>query len=174
MADEDIPVPEGEAKGGGKLKLILMIVFGVLLIAILSVGGTWFLLKDKMSAAEPLATAANGMAIPAQMPIAALYHAMQPAFVINYTQNGKMRFLQVELSVLTRDPAVIALLALHNPLIRNNLLDVFSRQDVAQVGSAAGKQKLADELTASVQDIMKAEMDDPGIVSVLYRSFILQ
>lgn len=66
MADEDIPVPEGEAKGGGKLKLILMIVFGVLLIAILSVGGTWFLLKDKMSAAEPLATAANGMAIPAQ------------------------------------------------------------------------------------------------------------
>jgi len=85
-----------------------------------------------------------------------------------------MRFLQVELSVLTRDPAVIALLALHNPLIRNNLLDVFSRQDVAQVGSAAGKQKLADELTASVQDIMKAEMDDPGIESVLYRSFILQ
>ena len=172
MADEDIS--DEEAKGGGKLKLILMIVAGVLAITVLSVGGTWFLLKDSMSAPEPLATAANGMTIPAQIPLPALYHAMQPAFVINYTQNGKMRFLQVELSVLTRDPGVIGLLSLHNPLIRNNLLDVFSRQDITQVGSAEGKQKLIEELTTAIQDIMQTEIDDPGIESVFYRSFILQ
>jgi flagellar FliL protein len=174
MADEETPGAEEEAKGGGKLKLILMIVLGVVLIAILSGGGTWFLLKDKMSAAKPLATAANGMPIPALMPVAALYHPMQPAFVINFNQNGKMRFLQVELSVMTRNPAVVGMLSLHNPLIRNNLLGVFSRQDVTKLGSVEGKQKLADELTITIQDILTAEMDDPGIESVLYRSFILQ
>jgi flagellar FliL protein len=174
MADEDTPATEEDAKGGGKLKLILIIVSGVLVIALISVGVTWFLLKEQIASSKPLEVAANGMTIPSAMPNLALYHSMQPAFVINFNQNGKMRFLQVELSVLSRDPAVVAMLALHNPLIRNNLLDVFSRQDVSQVGSAAGKQKLADALTLSIQEVLIAEMDEPGIESVLFRSFILQ
>jgi flagellar FliL protein len=177
MADEDVPDNEEAAKGGGKLKLIAMIIVGVLLIAGLSIGATWFMLKDKMadpSAMGPDGTDAEAMADELENKGPAVYHAMQPAFIINYTNNGRSRFLQVELSLLTRDPGAIAVLVLHNPLIRNNLLDVFARQDVLQLGSAEGKQKLADELTSTIQDVLTIEMGDPGIESVLYRSFILQ
>ncbi|MDX1474312.1 MAG: flagellar basal body-associated FliL family protein [Reinekea sp.] len=178
MADDDTLDTNDEkgGKSGGKLKMILMIVGGIVLISSLSIFGTWFMLKDKI--AEP------GMPDMSELPMdeptmtpsqgAAIYHAMQPAFIVNYTSGGRSRFLQVELSVLTRDPAAIEVLILHNPLIRNNLLDVFSAQDVMTLSTADGKQKLADELTKAIQDVLIIEMGRPGIESVLFRSFIMQ
>lgn len=178
MADDDLGA-EGTEEGGkasGKLKMILMIVIGVILISGLSIFGTWFMLKDKMASDappdisdipmdEPMMTVEQGEAI---------YHAMQPAFIVNYNTGGKSRFLQVELSVLTRDPAAIEVLILHDPLIRNNLLDVFSAQDVMTLGTAEGKQKLVDDLTKAIQDVLIIEMGRPGIESVLFRSFVMQ
>jgi len=177
MADEDAPDNEEAAKGSGKLKLIIMIVVGVLLIAALSIGGTWFMLKDNRSDPDAMAPEGSEPEEIADVPEnreEALYHALQPAFVINYTSNGRSRFLQVELSLLTRNAAALDVLLLHNPLIRNNLLDTFSRQDVLLLGSVAGKQKLADDLTKTIQDMLLVEMGSPGIESVLYRSFVLQ
>lgn len=176
---EDNAIEDGEEGGkgsGGKLKMIIMIIVGVLLVAGLSVFATWFLLKDRMSQPadpgiseipmeEPQMTVEQGQAI---------YHALQPAFIVNYATGGKSRFLQVELTVLTRDPAAIEVMILHNPLIRNNLLDVFAAQSIEDLGTAAGKQKLADELTKAIQDVLIIEMGRPGVESVLYRSFVMQ
>lgn len=176
MAEEDVPeVEEGEKKGG-KLKLIILIVVGVLLIAALSIFGTWFMLKDKL--VSPDQQGVEDMEMSDSMAEEelgeALYFAMDPAFIINYTNAGKSRFLQVELTLLTRDPEALAIIEQHNPLIRNNLLDVFSMQDINTLASAEGKQKLANELAAAVQAILDVELGRPGVESVLYRSFIIQ
>jgi flagellar FliL protein len=178
MADEDVIEEEGEegGKSGGKLKMIIMIVVGVLLISGLSIFGTWFMLKDKI--AEP--DAPDVGELPMEEPVMtveqgeAIYHAMQPPFIVNYTTAGKSRFLQIELSLLTRDAASVEVLILHNPLIRNNLLDVFSLQNIDELATAEGKQKLADDLTKAIQDILITEMGRPGIETVLFRSFIMQ
>ncbi|EAR08004.1 flagellar basal body-associated FliL family protein [Reinekea blandensis] len=177
MAEEDaIEGEESGKKNAGKLKLIIFIVLGVLLVAGLSIFATWFLMKDRMvepdqpgiseiPLEEPQMTVEQGEAI---------YHAMQPAFIVNYSNGGRSRFLQIELSVLTRDPAAIEVLILHNPLIRNNLLDVFAAQNINQLATAEGKQKLVDDLTSAIQDVLIIEMGRPGIESVLFRSFVMQ
>ncbi|MEJ2044280.1 MAG: flagellar basal body-associated FliL family protein [Reinekea sp.] len=179
MADEELAADrqeEGKGKAGGKLKKILFIVLGVILISGLSVFTTWFMLKDKLSdpvdpditdipLGEPTMSADQGEAI---------YHALQPAFIVNYNTAGKSRYVQVELSVLTRDPTAVEVLIQHNPLIRNNLLEVFAKQDVNELVSAEGKQKLVDDLTLAIQDILVAEIGRPGIETVLFRSFVMQ
>jgi flagellar FliL protein len=180
MADEEVVDDgldeEGGKKAGGKLKMIIMVVVGVLLISGLSIFGTWFMLKDQLADPE----APDIGEIPMEEPVMtvdqgeAIYHAMQPAFIVNYNAAGRSRFLQVELSVLTRDPASIEVLILHNPLIRNNLLDVFSEQDVMMLGTADGKEKLAEDLTKAIQDVLIIEMGRPGIETVLFRSFVMQ
>ena len=180
MADEEIVDGEvdGEAKGksGGKLKMIILIVVGLIVVSALSIFATWFMLKDKLADPE----AADLSEIPMEEPVMtveqgpAIYHALQPAFVVNYSVSGKSRFLQVELSVLTRDEASIEVLVRHNPLIRNNLLEVFADEDVNQLVTAEGKQKLADDLTKAIQDVLITEMGRPGIETVLFRSFIMQ
>lgn len=180
MADDEA-LEEGTekeegGKAGGKLKMIIFAVVGLILVSGLSIFATWFMLKDRIADPE----APDIGEIPMEEPVMtveqgeAIYHAMQPAFIVNYNVGGRSRFLQVELSVLTRDAASIELLILHNPLIRNNLLDVFSLQDVMTLGTADGKQKLADDLTEAIQDVLIIEMGRPGIESVLFRSFIMQ
>ncbi|MBU2863165.1 flagellar basal body-associated FliL family protein [Reinekea forsetii] len=178
MADEE-PIEEveeeGEKKGGG-LKKIIMIVVGFLLVSGLSAGGMWFFLKDKL--AEPEAAAIDE--IPMEEPITtpengeAIYHALQPAFIINFNTNGKSRFLQTELTVLTRDPESIEVMILHNPLIRNNMLDVFTLHNFDELMTAEGKMALAEDLTKTIQDILVKEMGRPGIESILFRSFVMQ
>lgn len=180
MADKEASAEETgaeqEGTAGGKLKMIIFIVLGLLLTAAASIGVTWFLLKDNaddqqnedinnIPLGEPEMTEEKGEAI---------YHALQPPFIVNYNIGGRSRFLQVELSVLTRDNASVELLVLHNPLIRNNLLDVFSLQDVAALMTAPGKEQLAADLTNAIQDIMVNELGRPGIETVLFRSFIMQ
>lgn len=177
MTEQNVEeVEEGEGGAKGKLKTIIMIVVGALLLVGLSVFGTWFMLKDQI--AEPDMPDVDEL--PLEEPVMdvtvgeAIYHAMQPAFVINYDVGGRARFMQVELSVLTRDPAAIEVLILHNPLIRNNLLDVFQVQNLDHLMSAEGKQQLADQLTDAIQDILIIEMGRPAVESVLFRSFIIQ
>ncbi|TCS42422.1 flagellar basal body-associated FliL family protein [Reinekea marinisedimentorum] len=176
MAEEDVPEAEEGKKKGGKLKLIILIVVGVLLIAALSIFGTWFMLKDKLAGPDDMSIDEMAMSDPSLSAEQgeALYFAMDPAFIINYTNGGKSRFLQVELTLLTRDPEALAVIEQHNPLIRNNLLDVFSMQDISMLATAEGKQKLAEELAAAVQAILDVELGRPGVESVLYRSFIIQ
>lgn len=178
MADDDAieDGEEGGKKAGGKLKMIIFIILGVLLVAGLSIFATWFLLKDRLAQPEEPGISEIPMEEP-QMTVEqgeAIYHAMQPAFIVNYSNGGRSRFLQIELSVLTRDPAAIEVLILHNPLIRNNLLDVFSAQNVNELSTAAGKQKLVDDLTSAIQDVLVIEMGRPGIETVLFRSFVMQ
>jgi flagellar FliL protein len=179
MADEE-PIEEltedGPKKGGG-LKKIIIIIVGFLLVAGLSVGGTWFFLKDKL--AEPEAAEIDGLPMEEQAMSPengeAIYHALQPAFIINFnTSTGKSRFLQTELTVLTRDPESVEVLILHNPLIRNNLLDVFTQHSFDDLMTAEGKLALAENLTLAIQDVLTKEMGRPGIESILFRSFILQ
>lgn len=166
----------GKSKKGGKLKMIIIIVVGILLIAGLSVFATWFLLKDKMASPENGDINAIEMTDPS-MAVSegpAEYFDLEPAFIINYNTGGRSRYLQVELSVLTRDTEALAILELHSPLIRNNLLEVFSTQQIGELTSAEGKEMLAQELTSAVQTIVELELGRPGIETVLYRSFIIQ
>lgn len=172
MADDDTVEEDQEPKRGGKLKLILMIVLGVLLIAGLSIGATWFLLKDKLAPNDP-EVGENGEPVEEVMQ-EAIYYPLDPAFVINYSTAGKSRFLQIELSLLYRDPAVTDLLTLHEPLIRNNLLAIFSTQNVVDLGSVQGKEQLVNTLTSEVNALLVDEMESTGIETVLYRSFIMQ
>jgi flagellar FliL protein len=178
MADEE---PNEELEEGGKklgsLKKILMIVVGVFLVAVLSVGATWFFLKDKIAQPDVAAGTDEMPLGDADMTLEAgpaIYHALQPPFIINYNTSGKSRFLQTELTVLTRDPESIEVMILHNPLIRNNLLDIFILHDFNKLMTADGKTALADDLTKGIQDILVKEMGRPGIEAVLFRSFIMQ
>ena len=50
----------------------------------------------------------------------AIYLPIDPAFVVNFASQGKARFLQVTVEVMTRDPLMPDQVKLHMPVIRNN------------------------------------------------------
>src|SRR6185369_10005406 len=57
-----------------------------------------------------------------------LYVALDPPFVVNFEGEQLVRFLQVTVQVLTREPETQEILKVNDPVIRNDLLMLFANQ----------------------------------------------
>lgn len=104
----------------------------------------------------------------------AIYLPIDPAFVVNFASQGKARFLQVTVEVMTRDPEMPEKIKLHMPVIRNNLMLLFSNQSYDSVSTLEGKESLREEALEVVQQILEEETGDPGVEAVYFTSFVMQ
>jgi flagellar FliL protein len=75
---------------------------------------------------------------------------------------------------MTRDPAVTDLVTLHMPVIRNNLMLLFSNQTYDTVSTLEGKEALREEALEVIQQILEEETGDPGVEAVYFTSFVMQ
>ncbi|MFH6569333.1 MULTISPECIES: flagellar basal body-associated protein FliL [Pseudomonas] len=155
-----------EPAGKGKLKLIILIVVAVLLAIGLSVGATWYFMHSPKT--EPVAEANANVKLPA------IYEPLTPAFVVNYNANGRQRYLQVSLTLQARDPADLKALMVHMPVIRNNLVMLFSGQTFDDLATPVGQEILRQKTTASVQEVAQKELGKVVIDQVLFTNFVLQ
>jgi len=104
----------------------------------------------------------------------AVYLPIDPAFVVNFASQGKARFLQITVEVMTRDVTVPDKVTLHMPVIRNNLMLLFSNQTYDTVSTLEGKESLREEALEVVQQILEEETGDPGVEAVYFTSFVMQ
>lgn len=171
---EAAPAPaDGEAKPAGKMKLIIIIVIAVLLAIGLSVGGTLFFLgKDDDGADKAKAEAAAASAAPVKLP--AIYEELAPAFVVNFNHQGRARYMQVSVALMTRDQAALDALKVHMPVLRNRLVMLFSGQDFASLITPVGKEMLRQQATASVQELEQKETGKVSVEQVLFTNLVLQ
>lgn len=152
----------------GKLKLILLLVLALLLAIGLSVGATWFFLHkpDSTPEVDP-ATVTN-------VKPAAIYEPLAPAFVVNFNQNGRQRYMQVSITMQGRDQASLDALKVHMPVIRNNLVMLFSGQPFDTLATPVGQEMLRQKATASVQEVAQKEVGKLVIDQLLFTNFVLQ
>ena len=171
---EAAPAPaDGEAKPAGKMKLIIIIVIAVLLAVGLSVGATLFFLgKDDGGADEKAEAAAAAPAVPVKLP--AIYEELAPAFVVNFNHQGRPRYMQVSVALMTRDQAALDALKVHMPVLRNRLVMLFSGQDFGALITPVGKEMLRQQATASVQELEQKETGKVSVEQVLFTNFVLQ
>ncbi|GAB6403608.1 flagellar basal body-associated protein FliL [Pseudomonas sp. MHK4] len=166
MAKSDAAVKDPATKG--KLKLIILIVVALLLAIGLSVGATWYFMHSAQSKPAVVAETAPLGKQPA------VFEPMLPAFVANYTQNGRQRYMQVSITMLARNQADLDALKVHMPVIRNNLVMLFSGQDFATLASPVGQEMLRQKATASVQEVAQKELGKVVIDQLLFTNFVLQ
>ena len=167
MAKSDAAVKDPATKG--KLKLIIVIVVALLLAIGVSVGATWYFMHSAQS--KPAAAVAQTAPVGKQP---AIFEAMAPAFVANFNQNGRQRYMQVSITMLARNQADLDALKVHMPVIRNNLVMLFSGQDFATLASPVGQEMLRQKATASVQEVAQKELGKVVIEQLLFTNFVLQ
>ena len=166
MAKSEAAVKDPATKG--KLKLIIVIVVALLLAIGVSVGATWFFMHSAQSKPAPAPEAAvSGKQ-------AAVFEPLLPAFVANFNQNGRQRYMQVSITMMGRNQADVDALKVHMPVIRNNLVMLFSGQDFATLASPVGQEMLRQKATASVQEVAQKELGKVVIEQLLFTNFVLQ
>lgn len=181
IEEEDLELDEAAGNKGKSSKVkIIIIALVVMLLMGTSIGGTLYFLGGSD---EEMSEQADGMADSKKKkkkaaksgePVKIIYHAFDPPFVVNFEDKGVVRFLQIGLSVMTHDETVTASLQQHDPVIRNNLVLLFSSQTFKDLSSREGKEKLRMQTLKEIQSIMKKYTDDKGIEEAFFTSFVIQ
>jgi flagellar FliL protein len=168
----DIPTleaaPEGaDDKPKGKSKLILILIAAVVVLAGGGVGA-WYFLGHSSSKGKP-AHVEKKPALPAQ------YVALDPPFVVNFEATQLVRFLQITVQIMTREPEVVELIKANDPVIRNDLLLLFGNQKYEVIATREGKEKLRLDALESVRKVVKQSGGKPEAVEAVYfTSFVMQ
>ena len=152
----------------GKLGLILMIVA----VLVLSGGGaTAYLLLGGHK--DPKAVAAEKAKEAQKLP--ALYVALDPPFVVNFEAEQLVRFLQVTVQVMSRDPATVEIIKTNDPVVRNDLLLLLGNQNYATISSREGKEKLRQLALEAVRKVVTSAGGKAEKVEAIYfTSFVMQ
>jgi flagellar protein FliL len=159
------------AKPNGRRKLLLIIVAGVALVLLAAaVGAAWWLTASNHKAAAPAETKAAPL--PAGPP---LFLALDPPFVVNFDSEQSVRFLQITVQLMSRDPATIDMLKTNDPVVRNDLLLLFGGQKYAQLATREGKEALQAQALAAVRKVLEGAGGHPERVEAVYfTSFVMQ
>ena len=156
-----------EAAVAPRKKPWLLIGIAGIVLLVCGGGAAWMLLahnSPKKTAAKP--------APPSGPP---LYVALDPPFVANFQGDQQVRFLQITAQIMTHDPKTVEALKAADPIIRNDLLLLFSNQKAADIATNDGKEKLRAAALASVRKVLAANDGKPEKVdAVLFTTFVMQ
>ncbi len=155
----------GAAVTSGKKRKLPLIIAAV--VVVLGGGAAFWLLRPHAAAsAKPAATTARA---------APIYYKFEPAFVVNFGAEGNVRYLQVTLEAMSRDPLVVEDIKNNEPAIRNDLVLLFSAQQYDALMAPEGKEKLRQATLEAVRKAISAEGGKgESIEGVYFTSFVIQ
>lgn len=150
---DDAAVAEAKKK---KKKLFMFIGLAILLVLI-SVGATFFIVSKMMAKNSDSEESESSEVVEEVVAAPAIYYPLKPNFTVNYDVNGRQRFLQAELTLMYRDPAVLKTLELHMPAVRNGLVMLLSSQVFEELQTVEGKEKLRAAALTTIQELINKE-----------------
>jgi flagellar FliL protein len=184
---EDNEDKEEEKKPTTSKKKLIFFFILVLVLILLSVGGTLVAVKYLMPVPESETDMAMDLSqelddegnplvteevVEKKSP--AIYYPLKPPLLVNYQSRGKHRYLQAEITVMSRDLKVVKAVETHMPMIRNSLIMVLSGQVYEELQSEEGRELLRQESLMELQKIMEREIGKPGIEKVLFTNLVMQ
>lgn len=160
-----------EAPGAGRRRLPLRLIIIGAAMLVVGAGAALLLIHAFDHGAQGHSQAAANHK-PAGPP---LYLALDPAFVVNFQADQLVRFLQVSVEVMSRDPKTLELLKSNDPVLRNDLLILFANQKYTVLATPAGKEQLRAEALAAIRkDLAQAGGDANTLEAVYFTSFVMQ
>lgn len=147
-----------EAPASKKRKL----VFAMLLLLLIGGGAAWYYLS---------ADAAKAPAV--QVAKAPVFATLEP-FTLNLQPEASGQYLQISITLQVPEQAQADLIKQYAPLVRNRILVLLSAKNAVELSSVAGKQKLMEEIAATLQKPFAANAAPQKISHVLFTAFVIQ
>nr|WP_280639903.1 flagellar basal body-associated protein FliL [Pseudomonas sp. RGM2987] len=104
------------------------------------------------------------------------YITLSPPFVGNYGLDGtaKLKVYKADVALRVTGDAAVAAVKANEPLIRNQLVALFSQQTSETMNSLEAKEKLRQEALKQTQQVMNDETGKPMVDDLLFNNLIIQ
>ncbi|MGB4075980.1 flagellar basal body-associated FliL family protein [Pseudomonas sp.] len=102
------------------------------------------------------------------------YVTLVPALVGNFGEGPKLKFFKADLSLRVTGADVEAKVKHHEPLIRNQLVMLFSQQTEEAMAAAGARETLRAEALKQVQGVLTQEEGKPLVEDLLFNNLIIQ
>lgn len=104
------------------------------------------------------------------------YVALTPPFVGNYALDGgpKLHVYKADVALRVTGADAQKAVKANEPLIRNQLVALFTQQTIDSMSNVDSKEKLRQEALKQVQQIMNDETGKPVVEDLLFNNFIAQ
>lgn len=172
MAEDTTTEKKSGGGSGSPMKLVIVMIVGAVLLVAVSIGGVFFMMKS-MGMLGGGGGSAGNVNIPAKND-PAIYFPLEPAFVVNFKERGRTRFLQVSIEVMTRDPMVIEDIKTHMPLIRNNILLLLGSQKAEDLHTTEGKEIIRQAALEELKRLLGEETGRINVEGLYFTSFVTQ
>lgn len=102
------------------------------------------------------------------------YFDLDPSFIVNFIYKDTLRYLQINMSVMARDPEVIEMVEHHMPAIRHQLLVMLSDKSYAELSGPASKEKLRLEMLIAVRKIIGNSTSGRSVDALYITGYVMQ
>lgn len=163
MAEKEVELGDDDTGKKGKKGLLLIVILLVFVFAGAGGAAAWLFLAS--GAVEDETTE--------ERPAQRHYHGLDP-MTVNIEGPGRIRYLRVELSVVSTDPEVIEALEQHMPAVRNDVLGLLGEKHYDDLNTRDGKESLAEKLRETIAEILQ-ERDAPhDVEAVRFNELVMQ
>jgi len=164
MAEATAAAGQAPAAKKGKGKLAIFLVLGLLVLGG-GGGGAWWWTTQHAAPKTP----------PKPVVLPPVYLPLDPPFVVNFESDQQVRFLQVTVQLMSRDPQTVELLKANDPVVRDQLLMLFGNQKYTVLSTREGKEVLRKQALDSVRAVIAGAGGHPEhLEAVYFTSFVMQ
>ena len=171
MAEKEIQLAPPAPEKTGRRKLVILVV--AVATSLLLAGGATAYFTGLLSHQGKAVDGGHEKPAP-EVKRDAHYVPIDPPFTVNLQGGTTSRYFQTTVELLTREPEAEAAVKRHLPIIRDNLVMLFSSKEVKDLSTAEGRERLRGEALASIRKVLEAETGKSGIEQVFFTSFVMQ
>ncbi|CAM3138584.1 MULTISPECIES: flagellar basal body-associated protein FliL [Vibrio] len=103
------------------------------------------------------------------------YFTLEPDLTTNfYTQGKKLGYIQVRIDIMVANDKDLAIIELHQPLIRDAVIELLGKQSSDTITSLAGREDLRKKLVEQLNSILLPETGRTIIADLLFTKYLYQ
>lgn len=103
-----------------------------------------------------------------------LYYALTPAMVGNYGSGERLKYYKADVALRISSKEVEDRVKHHEPLIRHQLVMLFSQQTDETLSGPQAKEQLRQEALRQVREVLEQEEGKPLVDDLLFNNLIIQ
>ena len=161
-----------QAEQGAKKQSPLVLILVMVVLMGVSVGGTLFFVGAFSGGGEE-SHGKEDQPHHAEVK-EAHYFAFTEPFTVNFETETGLRFLQVQLQVMSYDEVSLKDLETHMPVIRNNIIFLLSSQPFLTLVERDGKEQVRKAILEDIQKVLQERTGHASIEELYFTAFVIQ